>query len=357
MKKVLIITAGVDIGGLEIFAVNISRFAPLEEFTFDYLVFEGNTQDLAPRITERGNRIFTVRSPHYGYSEYIKCLGKLIDENKYDVIHSHTQFNSGLNMLVAKRHHVPIRITHSHTTAHESKISGKQRIYESIMRLLIRLCSTNLCACGVAAGKWAFGKKAFVVINNGIETCRFRYNKTNRAIIREKYAIPDSVKLIGHCGAIAEVKNQEHIIRNLPANAFLMCVGKAPNGYGDYLCKLAKELGREKNVLMIGSVSNVEEYLSAFDVFAFPSLREGTPLALLEAQANGLPCLISENVPADALVTDLVSVIPLKDNQGWKEALNTLQRNDPEKYEDILYKKGYDVHSALEPLYDIYRGN
>ena len=355
MKKVLIISAGVDIGGLEIFAVNISRFAPKNEFSFDYLVFEGNTQDLAPEITSRGNRIITFRSPHDDYFDYLKNLGKLIDDNHYDVVHSHTQFNSGLNMMVAKKHHVPIRIAHSHTTAHENKVSLKQRVYESVMRSFIKRYSTDLCACGIDAGRWEFGDKDFTVINNGIDTKRFQFDTNNRNKIRNKYYIPKNALLIGHCGTLVKLKNQEHIIRNLPSDAYYMCVGGSPGDYEDYLRKLSKEFGNEDRVIMTGSVMNVEEYYSAFDVFAFPSLREGTPLALLEAQANGLPCIISEHIPEDALVTDLISVIPLNDNDSWKTALCTRKREIAVDYAKVLYQKGFDIETAFAPLYDIYR--
>lgn len=355
MKKILIITSGVCIGGAEVFAVNISRFAPRDEFSFDYLVFEGYSQDFAPEIRARGDRVITVSSPHDGYSEYIKTLGKLIDENQYDVVHSHTQFNSGLNMMVAKKHHVPVRIAHSHTTAHENKESFKQRAYESVMRSLIKNCATDLCACGVEAGRWGFGKNDFIVINNGIDTKRFRFDEGNRRRIRKKYSVPDDATLVGHCGTLSEVKNQEHIIRNLPSNAYLMCVGRSPGGYGDFLRSVSKECGNEDRVILTGPIMNVEEYLSAFDVLAFPSLREGTPLALLEAQANGLPCVISQYVPEDVILTDLISVISLSDHNGWKTALDIVKRKDSVDYGEILYKKGFDVCSALAPLYDIYR--
>lgn len=355
MKRILIISAGIDIGGLEIFAVNISRYAPEDEFSFDYLVFEGNTQDQALEITKRGNRILTVQSPHDDYLGYLKTLGKIIDENQYDVVHSHTQFNSGLNMIVAKKHHVPIRIAHSHTTAHEKKESIKRRVYESFMRFLITKCSTDLCACGVDAGRWEFGDKEFTVINNGIDTKRFQYSDASRKRIRQLYSIPEKTTLIGHCGAVAKVKNQEYIIKNLPPDTYFMCVGNSPSGYDKYLRDLSKKYGNADRVIIPGSVMNVEDYLSAFDVFAFPSLREGTPLALLEAQANGLPCIMSENVPHDVIATDLISIIPLEDNKGWMNALGTIKRNKSIDYPKLLYQKGFDVETAFAPLYDIYR--
>jgi len=362
MKRVLIVSAGLQFGGVERFAANIIKFAPADEFQFDYLIFEGLGDAFAPEIIERGGRVITIPSPQHGYRSYIKKLGGLIDKNHYDVVHSHTQFNSGINLWVAKKHGVPIRIAHSHTTAHENAISAKQRIYENAMRKLVKRSATHFCSCGVEAGKWMYGDHPFVVIPNGIDTDSFVYNDPSRRKIREQNNIAKDAFVIGHSGTISVLKNQEFLIRLLPEirkireNAELVLVGTGSEEHRSKLLQLVKDLGLENSVHFTGAVLNVNEYYSAFDVFAFPSLREGTPLALLEAQANGLPCIISDTIPQDAVATDLVTQLSLDDKKGWIEHLSTAERKNPIEYADIMKKTDFDAHMAYQKLFRLYRG-
>ena len=362
MKKVLVICAGLQFGGVERFAANIIKFAPTDIFQIDYLIFEGLGDAFAPEIIEQGGRVITLPSPQQGYPSYIKKLGELIDENHYDVVHSHTQFNSGINLWVAKKHKVPVRIAHSHTTAHENAVSAKQRLYENAMRKLIKNSATHFCSCGVEAGKWMYSDHPFVVIPNGIDTDSFAYNEFSRNKIREQNNLSKDTFVIGHSGTISVLKNQELLIRLLPEirklkeNAELVLVGTGSEEHRNKLQLLVKKLELEKNVHFTGAVLNVNEYYSSFDVFAFPSLREGTPLALLEAQANGLPCVISDTIPQDAVATDLVTQLSLDDEKSWIEQLSKAERKNSIKYLEIMKKTDFDAHMAYQKLFRLYRG-
>lgn len=360
MKKVLIICAGLQFGGVERFVTNIIKFAPESEFQFDYLVFDGLGDAFVPEIEEKGGRVISIPSPQHGYTRYVKKLGALIDENHYDVVHSHTQFNSGINLWVAKKHGVPIRIAHSHTTAHENAVSRKQLLYEKLMRKMILKNVTLRCSCGVDAGKWMYGDKPFTVIDNGIDTELFAYNEDSRQHIREAYHIAHEAFVIGHSGTISKLKNQAFLIRLLPeirklkGNAELMLIGTGNEEEKKHLIRLASETGMTEYVHLIGAVLNVNEHLSAMDVFAFPSLREGTPLALIEAQANGLPCVISDTIPQDAAVTDLVIPLSLNDEAAWINQISGASRQYPQKYKEIISQSGYDARKAYQKLFDFY---
>lgn len=360
MKKVLVICAGLQFGGVERFAANIIKFAPADKFQFEYLIFEGLGDAFVPEIIERGGRVITIPSPQRGYRSYIKKLGSLIDENCYDVVHSHTQFNSGINLWVAKKHKVPVRIAHSHTTAHENEISAKQRFYENAMRRLIKKSATHFCSCGVEAGKWMYGDHPFVVIPNGIDTDLFSYNEQARDAIRKQHQIAADTFVIGHSGTIYPLKNQEFLIRLLPEvrkireNSELVLVGTGSEDNRSKLHSLVIELGLEKYVHFAGAVLNVNEYYSAFDVFAFPSLREGTPLALIEAQANGLPCIISDTIPLDAAVTELVQQLPLCNKDAWITSICNSFRENSESYKEIVGDSGFDARKAYQKLFEYY---
>lgn len=362
MKKIMIIAGGLQIGGAERVAANISKYAPKNEFEFHYVVFEGIENVYGPEIEAAGGRVFTIPSPAMGYVAFLKNISRLIREHRYTAVHSHTMFNSGMNLAVSRFLGVPVRIAHSHTTRTERKVSVAQKAYEQLMRFLIQVSATDLFACGVEAGYWMFGKKAFdrkgIVISNGIDTHAFAFSEDARWQIRSQYHVEDRF-VIGHSGTLLPLKNQEFLIRMMPeilkkrSDAVLMLLGNGEEDYRNELKRIATEIRVADRVVFCGGVSNVHDYLSAFDVFAFPSLREGTPLALIEAQTNGLPCIISDRIPKDVYLTDLVHALPLEDEGAWVERLCGAQRIKAD-YPGIIDSLGYGAHQAYEPIYRVY---
>lgn len=362
MKKILIIAGGLQIGGAERVAANISKYAPKNQFEFHYLVFEGIENVYGVEIEAAGGTVFTVPSPANGYMAYIRALRRLMKEHRYAAVHSHTMFNSGLNLLVAKLSGVPCRIAHSHTTKTETSVSVLQKVYEYVMRMLIRMTATNLFSCGVEAGYWMFGKAAFdrkgIVISNGIDTDAFSWSAEMCQQIRAHYGLEDAF-VIGHSGTLLPLKNQSFLIRLMPKiliqrpNAKLLLVGSGTQEYTEELKQLAQTCGVAESVFFCGGVNNVFAYLSAFDVFVFPSLREGTPLALIEAQTNGLPCIISDRIPKDARLTDLITVLPLENEEAWVSGICGAKRNQRD-YAEVIASKGYSANRAYQPIYDAY---
>lgn len=362
MKKVLIIAGGLQIGGAERVAANISKYAPKDQFEFHYLVFEGIENVYGPEIEAAGGTVFTIPSPSKGYLAYIRTLKALMNQYQYAAVHSHTMFNSGLNLLVAKSIGVPCRIAHSHTTRTETKVSGFQKVYEQVMRILIRATATDLFSCGVEAGCWMFGEKTFhqkgTVITNGIDIEEFSWSLEKRKQIRLQYGL-EGAFVVGHSGTLLPLKNQKFLIELMPkilkrnSAAKLLLIGSGTQEFSEELKKAAREWGVEEHVIFCGAVSNVSAYLSACDVFAFPSLREGTPLALIEAQTNGLPCVISDCVPQDGQLTDLITVVPLEEKDEWVSYICGVRRNGQD-YSDTIAAKGYCANSAYLPIYEAY---
>ena len=365
MKKVLIIAGGLQVGGAERVAANISKYAPEGEFEFHYIVFEGIENVYGAEIEEKGGKVFVLPSPSSSYKRYIQQLDKLMKENHYIALHSHTMFNSGISLFIALLNKIPCRIAHSHTTKTEVNVSFVKRIYQNLMRAIIRFTATDYFACGIQAGYWLFGKSAFdkkgVIINNGIDTNEFSFSKEYRKQIREKYGIEERF-IIGHSGTLIPLKNQKFLIELLPEikkrkpGVVLMLLGGGDEENQKRLKKVAEDNGVSDSVIFCGQVMNVYEYLSAFDVFTFPSLREGTPLALLEAQTNGLPCIVSSNIPSDAFLTDLVKQISLQDKSDWIQYICNAQRVKSEKYSLVIDKAGYSAISAYKKIYSIYNG-
>ena len=362
MKKVLIIAGKLYIGGAELVCRNIGYLADPAQFRVDYLVFGDTVEAYEPELREKGCQIWHLPSPGEGYRRFYTQLKRLIRENRYDVVHCHTMFNSGLVLRAAKRCGVPIRIAHSHSIRGPEKRGVVQNAYEKTMRRLILRDATHLVGCGQAAGEWLFGERAFrergILLLNGIDLDRFAFDPAARDQIRRELGWEDCF-LIGHAGHLTQVKNQRYLLERMPEllkrrpETRLILLGGGADR--PMLEALIRDLGLEGFVAMPGNVRNVNEYLSAMDVFAFPSLYEGMPLAIMEVQANGLPCVLSDRVPKDVFLTDLLTALPLEDPAAWTEALLKARREAPERYSPQLRAGGFDTRSAMEKIYSLYR--
>lgn len=354
--KVLIIASKLRIGGAEKVAADIGFNADKEKFEIHYLVFGEKVEGYETELFECGCKVVHIPEPSESFVNYLKTLKKIISENQYNVIHAHTMFNIGWAMLLGKLCGVPVRIAHSHSQLLEKR-NIKTCIYETIMRFLILTCSTDLVACGNAAGERLYGKRAFKkkgqLILNGIDCKSFVYCDEKRIKIRSQFGLEDAF-IIGHAGHLAQVKNQSFLIDLMPdilkkvPNALLLLLGDGADK--TMLEEEIKDLVLTNNVKMTGNVRNVSDYLSAMDVFAFPSLYEGMPLTLLEAQANGLPCVVSDRVPRDVFVTELVKTVHLEDKEAWVSALISAKR--PLNNSSISSK--FDVSNAMNIIYEIY---
>lgn len=359
MKKVLIIAGALYIGGAERVARDIGFYAG-DRFEVHYLVFGDRIGEYEKQLTSADCKIIHTAAPSNGHLAHYRFLCQLIRQEQYDVVHSHTMFNSGWAMLAGKRCGVPVRIAHSHSALEVRQTAGK-KLYEFAMRQMILRCATHYVACGEKAGVRLYGEKAYqkagITLLNGIDTDSFRFSAQTRETIRKDMGLQNCF-VIGHVGHLAEVKNQSFLISLMPEilkrrkEAVLLLLGEGDDR--PKLEALIQKLGLKNKVIMAGNVSNVNEYLSAMDVFAFPSLYEGMPLSIVEVQANGLPCVISDRVPRDVFVTDLLKPQPLENEAVWTEAILDATRTEPEKYAGIVRDKGLDSRSFLEKVYQLY---
>lgn len=360
MKYILQIAAKLYIGGAEKVTRDIGLYPDNEEYETHYIVFGDEIGHYEPQLVAHGCKIFHLTSPGASYKEYLHTLEQLMKKYPYTAVHAHTMFNAGWVMLQAKRMGVPVRVAHSHSALNTSG-GWKTKLYESAMRLLILCCSTDLVACGEKAGIRLFGENAYrkkgKLILNGIDVREFQFDQSARDAIRAKLDLADSF-VIGHVGHLAEVKNQAYLLDLMPRileqkpNAKLLLLGEGPDR--SMLEEKITALGLAREVILTGNVTNVADYLSAMDVFAFPSLYEGMPLSIIEVQANGLPCVLSTGVPRDVYLTDLVHPLALDKPDEWIRAICDSRRTDYSRYQEQLIQSGFDVSSVMRKIYDIY---
>lgn len=360
-KTILIIAAKLNIGGAEKVARDIALYANSEEYEFHYVIFGEEVGAYERQLLEKGCKVFHLEEPSVSYLRFISELLSLMKQNRYHAIHAHNMFNCGFSMLAAALMGVPVRIAHSHSALIDGN-SFVKKVYEKMMRALILTCATDLVGCGIKAGQRLFGEKAWAkqgnLILNGIDIAGFTYDTIKRDAIRVHLGLGNRF-VIGHVGHLAEVKNQKFLLELMPEilmhrpDAMLLLLGEG--GDRPMLEQKIRVMGLQDHVIMTGNVSNVADYLSAMDVFVFPSLFEGTPLSILEVQANGLPCVISDSVPHDVFLTDLIHPLSLQDSkETWVEMILNQRRTTTEYYNQLLRGSDYAVETSMEKIYKIY---
>ena len=361
MKKILQVAPVLDIGGAEKVVRDIAWYADPEKYEVHLLILREKVGIYERQLLEKGCKSFHVPEPSESYVNYLKALLQIMRREKYYAVHVHTMFSSGWVMLAAKLCGVPVRVTHAHSALDDGK-SLLKSIYEAVMRFLILSCSTDIVGCGIKAGQRLFGETAWDkrgnLILNGIDVAGFAYNAKKRETVRTQMRLGDWL-VLGHAGHLAEVKNQSFLLDLMPLilekkpNACLLLLGEGEDR--PMLEQKIRDLKLQDHVIMTGNVTNVADYLSAMDVFVFPSLYEGLPLSILEVQANGLPCVISDSVPVDVFLTDLIHPLSLRDSKdAWVDMILNQRRTSTQHYHQQLCGSDYAVESAMEKIYRIY---
>ena len=345
--RVLHVVTHMDCGGLETMIMNYYRKIDRSKIQFDFLTHrpDSEVKDYDNDIKKLGGRIYHLpRLNPFSY-RYRRALESFFDAHKeYKIIHVHQDCMSGLILKIAKKKGIPIRIAHCHSSNQDKNI---KYLIKYMYKQLIPKYATGLFACGEIAGEWMFGKNVkFVVLPNAIDTDAYVFSDDKRILIRKELGLPENAFVIGHVGRFSKVKNHRFIIElcelvlKQNRNTYVLFVGQ-----GDLL-EETREIVMKKHlenvIKFLGLRNDVPDLMQAMDVFVLPSLYEGLPVSVIEAQASGLPCIISENVPLDCAITDLVKQVEL-DTLSWARA--TIQLKDVERRntQEKIKKAGFDI--------------
>lgn len=355
--RVLHVVTYMGRGGLETMLMNYYREMDRDKIQFDFLVHRGFEADYDQEILSLGGKIYRLPWLNPFGKKYINELNQFFkDHPEYKIVHSHLDCMAGIPLKYAKKNGVPIRIAHAHSS---NQTKDKKYLLKLIFKKNINKSATDLFACAQDAGTWMFGSNQFNVLNNAINTKAYVVNREIGQEVREELKISEDAFVVGHVGRFAPPKNHEFIVEifaevlKVKHNSFLLLVGD-----GDLkreIEALTTELGIRDNVIFAGLRSDVNRILQAMDVFLFPSTYEGLPLSIIEAQAAGLPCLISDKVPIECQKTDLVRQIPLRESLTvWRDAVidegKVLKRDT---FEEIS-NAGFDICSNAKWLEKFY---
>ena len=356
-KRILQVVGAMNMGGAETFLMNIFRDINREKYQFIFLCYIDGAYDYEDEIRKLGGKI--VRIPDTRITnpvKFTKNIEKVIRYENINIVHSHVDFSSGYSMLAAKNAGIKTRIVHAHNTSATWSKNIIKNVWFKFLKLLMNHYSTNRIACGMNAGKFMFGKKAFKVIHNGIDIKRFRYSATDRTKIRHQLKINMNDTVFLHVGRFEAAKNHNFLIEifntyyasNPTAKLILLGDGSLFNT----IKKKVSEFGLNDAVYMLGKKTNTEDYYSASDLFIMPSFYEGFPVTLVEAQVNGLACLVGDTIDK-TVKYGVVDFYPLEKN-ATKWAKHAQKINYDHKPTDSLLAKEYDAKKVTNLLKELY---
>ena len=361
--RVLHVIGIMNRGGAEAMIMNLFRNIDRTKIQFDFVENSFERAAFDDEIEALGGKIF--RCPHFNgknYFQYKKWWKDFFHNHsgEYTIIHGHIGSTAAIYLKIAKQNGL-FTIAHSHSSGTDYSLHAK--LY-SALSFNTRNIADSFFACSQAAGIDRYGEKTtrgrnYKVLNNAIETNKFAYNDNFRQKIRTEFQLQDKI-VIGHIGRLITVKNHHFLldvfneIKKHKNNVKLMCVGGGE--LRDNLEAYAKELGIADDVIFTGVRGDINEIIQAMDFFVFPSLYEGLPVTLVEVQTSGLPCVISDKVPDESILTkDLVTVMSLNQSAGeWAEHI--ISRLGERRYSrvDEIKAKGYDITETAKWLEEFY---
>ncbi|MBR5961732.1 MAG: glycosyltransferase [Clostridia bacterium] len=346
MKRIFMVGYSGNKGGVETYIDQLTKALPEYEFVLSL-----------PEMTIDGKNWHRPPNRHH-YVSYRLFWHRFFRENRFDAVYYNACDIVSIDMLrFAKRTGVPVRILHSHCTDNQQFINKRRslphRVSEQINRRMLDRYATHLLACSENAGKWMFGDRKYTVINNGIDPEKFRYREEARKAIREQYGLGDHL-LAGIVGRLSAQKNPAFVLKILKAlfqldpSARAVFAGDGPLR-GETI-EEARKAGIQDRILFPGAVNNVAEWMSSMDVLLMPSLFEGLPFTLIEAQASGLPCVVSSTVTHEADLTGLVHFVELnKSPEEWAGKLTAYAKQERTDYTAQIVSAGYSIqHTAAQ---------
>ena len=367
--RILHVVGGMNPGGIETWLINVLRSIDRSRFQIDFLVHTDQQCFYDEEIRALGGRV--IPCLNLSPWQYSRNFSKILQqEGPYDVVHAHVHHFSGLVLKLAYQAGVPIRISHSHTSTSGVKLKIARKLYLALMNRWVRLYSTVGLAASSQAAADLFGSNwqqdpRYQILFCGIDITPFKQN-LDRFTIRAELGIEPETLVIGHVGRLEAPKNHQFSIEiaaevaKQQPNLCLLLVGEGSLRF--QLEEQVRELGLGDRTIFTGGRSDVARLmLGAMDVFVMPSLYEGLGLALVEAQAAGLPCIVSDVIPSEAdLVGDLICRLPLSTAPAiWAKMILEMQHKSlsPSTVLSIVENSNFNLTISNQKLIKIYQSN
>lgn len=347
-----ILPGGKITGGIEHFVMNYYENIDRSKVQFDFLFNYNERVAFEDQIKKLGGRVyyFSVRQDG-NLIKYNRQLSEFFQNHReYKVIHGHMPGLAIAYFEIAKKNGVKIRISHAHVTQTDPTIKGY------ILKLIIKnikYFSNYYCACSKLAGHFMYGNTDFKVIPNAVSTERFSFSTKKRNKLRQQLSLENKF-VVGNVGRYSIQKNQLFLldifneVKRVNKNAILLLIGQG-NLKSEIVEKI-NSLNLNKSVILMDNKKDIENYYSLMDVLVMPSLYEGLPLTMIEAQSNGLPCVVSDAITQESRINSNVTYISLNESlEIWASKILAAKRIDSEQAKSNIISAGYDIkYTAVE---------
>lgn len=356
MIRVLHVLGGVGLGGAESRIMDLYRQMDRSQIQFDFLV-HGSTarkpEYYEEEIKRLGGRIYVLpKFRVYNYLAYRKAVRDFFRQHhEFRVVQGHMTSTAGIYLPVAKKSGIPVTVAHSRNAG---VVKGPKGVATKFFRRHLAKKADHCFACSALAGEDAFGKEAMKagrvkIIHNAIDAGRFTYDARKRAAVRARLDLGEKL-VLGHVGRFDYQKNHPYLIDIFARlcesreDAVLLLLGEGADQ--DKIREKCRMLGLEEKVRFLGNQKKTEDYYQAMDIFVLPSFFEGLPGVLVEAQAAGLRCFVSDSVTREAQATDLVTYLSIEQPaQTWAERILAEACYERRDTYQTMREAGFDVRT------------
>lgn len=361
--KILMVIGSTNMGGAQIFILNLLRNMDLERYQVDFAVnFKEVEGGIGQELRDMGCNIYSL--PYFkvhNYFSFKKKWKEFLSVHKYDIVHGHSSNSASVYLNVAKKMGC-VTIAHSHSAGFRGNLI--HRLLKRFFASRIKKVADYWFACSSIAAEHLYGKdyrnhQYYYDIPNAIIAPKYLYDENIATSIRSSIGVDKKDFLCGHVGSFTAPKNHFLLldifkeVLNKKNNAKLVCCGA-----GALLPQIkdrAKQLGISDSVIFTGIVKNCNDYMMAMDVLIFPSLFEGFPMTIIEAEATGLPVAMSDVITAEVDITDCVHRMSLNDPPAsWADNIVRLESKDRKDYNSIVEDSKYNMKTGAKFIMSLY---
>ncbi len=348
MKRLLCIVGSMDAGGAETFLMKVYRALDKKKYQMDFCVAKKEKNFYEDEINEMGGKIFRITPKSRNVIKNFNDIKKIVKENKYKSVIRVSQHSlSSLELLAAKFGGAKKLIFRS---SNSNSGGGKINILiHYLFRPLLNVIVTDKIAPSYEAGKFMFGGANFKIINNGLNLDEYAFSVSNREAYRKEFGVKDnSCTIIGHVGRFNFQKNHKFLIdifseyHSLNENSELWLFGKGE--LENEIKKYTKYKKIEDSVKFYGIRNDICKIYSAMDCYIFPSLFEGMPNTIIEAQTSGLPCLVSNKVTKACKIISSTNFLDIEDKAiNWAQSIKENDIKERKNSFLLIKENKYDI--------------
>lgn len=355
--QILGILAG---GGVESVVRNYYEHIDRKKIQFDFVVHNDSQCDITDAVEMMGGKVYKVLPYYKNPIGFVRGIYSVVKANDYNIVHSNMNTLSAFALFAAWMAGAPVRILHNHSTS--SPGETKRNIMKYILRPFARLFANRYLACSRLAAEWMYGRQMVEnnkvkIINNAVELQKYAFDSGLRENIRQRLWLEDKF-VIGHVGRFMFQKNHSFLldifaeVHKRHEDTVLLLIGDGP--LKSQMEDKVKALGLADSVRFMGLRNDVQDLYNAMDLFVLPSHYEGLPVVGVEAQANGLPILVSTDVTKETELTSVIKFKPLDDGAAsWADEIDIYyeKRREPRMDTvDMMRQAGFDIFEEAKKL-------